>query len=45
MILRKCPTCEYEWRSETGARKGHTTICPKCGAEVPGDSKGGEGNV
>lgn len=35
-MIRKCETCLYEWGSDTVYKKGTSTKCPKCGAEVPG---------
>ena len=35
---RLCPTCLFKWESFTFYHKGLFTKCPKCGADVPGDS-------
>jgi len=37
-VRRLCPMCTYAWESRTWYRKGDETVCPKCGAPVPGDS-------
>ena len=42
MKRRRCPACEFEWDSETVVGKGVYTVCPGCGAPVPGDSMGTE---
>lgn len=43
MKKRLCPHCGYKWDSETFYSAENTTLCPKCGQKVPGDSIAKEG--
>lgn len=38
MKTRLCESCSFRWESETTYGKGEKTKCPRCGAEVRGDS-------
>lgn len=37
---RHCPSCLFEWLSDTAFGVGDVTKCPKCGADVPGELRG-----